>query len=287
MDNILLRRAFKKRIQKEAVLLPGAFNALSAKLVEKAGFKGVYISGGALSASAGLPDVGLFTLTEFTSHAKAITQAVNLPCISDADTGFGEAVNVARTVQEFEGIGLCGMHIEDQILPKRCGHLAGKELVLTSSMVQKIKTAVSSRKDKNFLIIARTDARAIEGMKGALQRARAYVEAGADVIFPEALTTPEEFKKFAREMKVPLLANMTEFGVSPLLTFEQLRDMGYRIVIFPVSALRVAMKACEDFYQDLKKEGTQRASLPKMQTRRELYDLIDYESYEKMDQTNA
>ncbi len=287
MDNVLLRKAFKQRILKEAVLLPGAFNALSAKLVEKAGFEGVYISGGALSASSGLPDIGLLTLTEFTSLAKFITQAVDLPCISDADTGFGEAVNVARTVQEFEGIGLCGMHIEDQVLPKRCGHLAGKELVPMASMVQKIKTAVASRQDENFLIIARTDARAIEGMKGALQRAHAYVEAGADVIFPEALTTPEEFKEFAQEIKVPLLANMTEFGVSPLLTFAELRDRGYKIVIFPVSALRVAMKACEDFYLDLKKTGTQKTSLPKMQTRRELYDLIEYERYENMDNKNA
>ena len=234
MEAATLRRDFKKKIKRESVLLPGAFNALAAKLVQRAGFKGVYISGAALSAGTGLPDIGLLTLSEFSALAKPIAQAVKLPCICDADTGFGEAVNVMRTVQEYERIGLCGLHIEDQVLPKRCGHLPGKELVSTQAMVEKIRMAVESRTDKNFLIIARTDARAVEGMKGSLKRAEAYVKAGADAVFPEALKTPEEFKKFVREMDVPLMANMTEFGVSPLLTYEELADMGYRMVIFPV-----------------------------------------------------
>ena len=286
-DIIKLRRDFRKRIRKEAVLLPGAFNALSAKLAEKAGFKGVYISGAALSAGSGLPDLGLLTLTEFAAMAKTIAQAVKIPCISDADTGFGETVNVGRTVQEFENAGLCGLHIEDQVMPKRCGHLSGKELVSAQAMVQKIRIAVRSRRDKNFLVIARTDARAAEGIKGALKRAEEYVKAGADAIFPEALKTPAEFRRFAKEIDVPLLANMTEFGVSPLLTFEELRDMGYRMVIFPVSALRVAMKAVEGFYRGLRKQGTQQAFVAEMQTRKELYDLIEYEKYEAMDKKSG
>jgi methylisocitrate lyase len=283
VDAAALRKEFRKRIRKEGVLLPGAFNALSAKLVEKAGFKGVYISGAALSAGAGLPDLGLLTLTEFTGMAKSIAQAVKIPCISDADTGFGEAVNVGRTVQEFENAGLCGLHLEDQVMPKRCGHLSGKELITSQAMVQKIRIAAQSRRDRNFLLIARTDARAVEGMKGALKRAEAYVKAGADAIFPEALKTPEEFRRFAKEIDVPLLANMTEFGVSPLLTFDELRDMGYRLVIFPVSALRIAMKACERFYRGLRRQGTQKAFVPDMQTRKELYQLIEYEKYAAMD----
>jgi methylisocitrate lyase len=283
MDYARLRQDFRKRIEKQAVLLPGAFNALSAKLAERAGFQGLYISGAALSAGQGLPDLGLLTLSEFTGLAKPIARAVKLPCLCDADTGFGEAINVMRTVREYEAIGLCGLHIEDQVLPKRCGHLPGKQLVSPQAMAEKIRMAVESRTDKNFLIIARTDARAVEGMKGALKRAEAYVKAGADAVFPEALESVAEFKKFAKEIRVPLLANMTEFGVSPQLTFDELESIGYRMVIFPVSALRVAMKAVEKFYRGLAKQGTQAAFLGEMQTRKELYDLIDYERYEALD----
>lgn len=268
-------------------MLPGAFNALAAKQIEKAGFEGVYISGAALSAGAGLPDIGMLTLHEFSFFIQYITQAVGLPCIADADTGFGEVVNVTRTVREFERIGLAGMHLEDQIMPKRCGHLAGKTLVTTEAMCQKIKAACMSRQDENFLIIARTDARAVEGMEEAITRAKAYVAAGADAIFPEALKTEEEFAHFAKAVDAPLLANMTEFGVSPLLSAEKLLSMGYKMVIFPVTGLRVAMKGTEALYQELKEKGTQEASIEKMQTRQELYDLIGYDNYAALDQKVA
>ncbi len=277
------RKILKDLIANEGVVLPGAYNALTAKQIQQIGFKGIYISGAALSASAGLPDIGLLTLNEFSFFIKYITQAVDLPCIADADTGFGEAVNVARTVREFESIGLAGMHIEDQVMPKRCGHLSGKKLVSTEEMCQKIKTACLTRKDKNFLIIARTDARSVEGMDAAITRAKSYIEAGADAIFPEAMKSKEEFKLFAQEIKVPLLANMTEFGVSPLLTSEELFEIGYKMIIFPVTALRVTMKNTSSIYKEIKENGTQQSFIEKMQTRQELYDLIDYDAYAELD----
>ena len=281
------RKAFKMKIAKEGVVLPGAYNALTAKQIQQVGFEGVYISGAALSASAGLPDIGLLTLSEFSFFIKYITQAVNLPCIADADTGFGEVVNVVRTVQELEGIGLAGMHMEDQIMPKRCGHLPGKTLISEANMCEKILAACSARKDENFLIIARTDARSAEGFDKAVSRAKAYVQAGADLIFPEALQSEGEFKLFASKINVPLLANMTEFGVSPLLSAKELFDIGYKVVIFPVSALRVTMKNTKNLYQEIKKEGAQKSFLDKMQTRQELYDLIDYDAYAKIDKKAA
>ena len=281
------RKAFRAKIANEGIVLPGAYNALSAKQIQQIGFEGVYISGAALSASAGLPDIGLLTLSEFSFFTRYITQAVDLPCIADADTGFGEVVNVARTVQEYEQIGLTGMHIEDQIMPKRCGHLAGKTLVSTEEMCQKIRTACMSRKDENFFIIARTDARSVEGMDQAIARAHAYIEAGADAIFPEAMQSEEEFKLFAKEVKAPLLANMTEFGVSPLLSTKKLFSMGYKLVIFPVTALRVSMKNTEALYQEIKQEGTQTSFLHQMQTRKELYELIDYDAYAALDKKVA
>ena len=281
------RKAFKTKITTEGTVLPGAYNALTAKQIQQVGFEGIYISGAALSASAGLPDIGLLTLSEFSFFIKYITQAVNLPCIADADTGFGEVVNVVRTVQELEGIGLAGIHIEDQIMPKRCGHLPGKTLISEANMCAKIQAACSARKDENFLIIARTDARSGEGFDKAISRAKAYVDAGADLIFPEALQTEKEFKQFAKEINVPLLANMTEFGVSPLLSAKELFAIGYKIVIFPVSALRVTMKNTQNLYQEIKKEGAQKSFLDKMQTRQELYDLIDYDAYAKLDKKAA
>ena len=281
------RKAFKTKITTEGIVLPGAYNALTAKQIQQVGFEGVYISGAALSASAGLPDIGLLTLSEFSFFIKYITQAVNLPCIADADTGFGEVVNVVRTVQELEGIGLAGMHMEDQIMPKRCGHLPGKTLISEANMCEKIQAACSARKDENFLIIARTDARSAEDFDKAVSRAKAYVQAGADLIFPEALQTEKEFKQFAKEINVPLLANMTEFGVSPLLSAKELFAIGYKIVIFPVSALRVTMKNTQNLYQEIKKEGAQKSFLDKMQTRQELYDLIDYDAYAKLDKKAA
>ncbi len=281
------RKAFKAKINGEGIVLPGAYNALTAKQIQQVGFEGVYISGAALSASAGLPDIGLLTLSEFSFFIKYITQAVDLPCIADADTGFGEVVNVVRTVQELESIGLAGMHMEDQVMPKRCGHLPGKTLISEKNMCAKIQAACSARKDENFLIIARTDARSGEGFDNAISRAKAYVEAGADLIFPEALQTKEEFKQFAKEINVPLLANMTEFGVSPLMSAQELFSIGYKIVIFPVSALRVTMKNTQVLYQEIKNEGAQKSFLNKMQTRQELYELIDYDAYAKLDKKAA
>ncbi|OIO04215.1 MAG: methylisocitrate lyase [Elusimicrobia bacterium CG_4_10_14_0_2_um_filter_56_8] len=280
----ILRKKFKSLVLGKGVVLPGAFNALTARLIEEAGFKGVYISGAGLNNGAGFPDIGLLTLTEFAAMAKYITGATSLPCICDADTGFGEAVNVARCVSELEQAGLAGIHIEDQVFPKRCGHLSGKQLIPVEQMARKIKTAVLSRKDKNFLIIARTDARSVESFDKAVERARAYAKAGADVIFAEALKTSEEFARFARKVKTPLLANMTEFGVSPLLSSQELLKMGYKIVIYPMGAFRTMMKACEGFYAAIKKEGTQAGILDKMQTRKELYALLDYDSYTKLDE---
>ena len=281
------RKAFKAKIYEGGIVLPGAYNALTAKQIQQVGFEGVYISGAALSASAGLPDIGLLTLSEFSFFIKYITQAVDLPCIADADTGFGEVVNVVRTVQELESIGLAGMHMEDQVMPKRCGHLPGKTLISKTNMCEKIQAACFARKDENFLIIARTDARSAEGFDSTVSRAKAYIDAGADLIFPEALQTEKEFKKFAKAIKVPLLANMTEFGVSPLLNAEELFSIGYKIVIFPVSALRVTMKSTQLLYQGIKKEGAQKSFLSKMQTRQELYDLIDYDAYAKIDKKAA
>ncbi len=255
-----MSKRLRELIAQGAVMMPGVPNAAMARQVERAGFEAVYISGaGMANATAGMPN------------------AVRIPAIVDADTGFGGEENVARTIRQLEQAGLAGCHIEDQEFPKRCGHLAGKEVVDVDEMVGKIKAAVRARRDQDFLIIARTDARAVEDFDRTVKRARSYVEAGADGIFPEALQTNEEFKAFAREIKAPLLANMTEFGKSPLLSFQELSDFGYRIVIFPMSAFRVSMKASDEFLRDLKKRGTQSGWLDKMQTRKELYELLDYD----------
>ena len=271
-------RRLRDLIAKGCVALPGVPNAAMARQVERAGFDAVYISGaGMANATAGVPDIGLLTSTEVAQLAGYIANAVNIPAIVDADTGFGGAENVARTIRELEQVGLAGCHIEDQEFPKRCGHLAGKEVVAVDEMVGKIKAAARARRDHDFFIIARTDARAVEDFDSAVERAQRYVEAGADGIFPEALQSSEEFKAFARKVKAPLLANMTEFGKSPLLSFQELSDFGYRMVIFPMSAFRVSMKASDEFLRDLKKRGTQSGWLDKMQTRKELYDLLDYD----------
>lgn len=260
------------------VAMPGVPNAAFARQVERAGFSAVYISGAGLAnATAGVPDVGLLTLTEVAQLAGYIAKAVQIPALVDADTGFGGAESVGRTIVELERAGLAGCHIEDQEFPKRCGHLAGKRLIPTEEMTAKIKAAVRARYDKNFLLMARTDARAVESFDDAVKRAQSYVEAGADAIFPEALQTEEEFKIFAREVRVPLLANMTEFGKSPLLSLGELEKLGYRMVIFPMSAFRLAMKTTGEFFQGLKEQGTQSAWLDKMQTRKDLYDLLEYD----------
>ena len=268
----------RELIANDCVAMPGAPNASIARQIERAGFDAVYISGAGLAnCTAGLPDIGLLTLSEVAALAGFIAKAVKIPAIVDADTGFGGAENAARTICELEGAGLAGCHLEDQEFPKRCGHLAGKSLIASADMEEKIKAAVSAKRDPNFLVIARTDARAIEDFPGAVKRARAYVAAGADAIFPEALQTKEEFREFARAIDVPLMANMTEFGKSPLLPFAELRDLGYRMVIFPQSAFRVSMKATGEFLRDLKSRSSQGDWLEKMQTRAELYELLDYD----------
>lgn len=274
----------KQLMSEGIVVLPGAFNAISAKLVEKAGFKALYISGAGLANGvAAMPDIGLFTMTEVQAQAGYIINAVNIPCIVDGDTGFGEAVNVMRMVKGLEGIGAAGVHIEDQELPKKCGHLSGKRLVTPDVMAEKIASAVEARKDPNFLIIARTDARGVEDIKSAIKRANIYLEAGADVIFPEALESKEEFIAFKKEVNAPLLANMTEFGMTPFITVNEFEDMGYNMVIFPLTTFRVMLKSVQDALEKLKAEGTQKKLIEDMLTRKELYKLIGYDDYEGID----
>jgi methylisocitrate lyase len=263
---------------KGAIMLPGVPNAAMARQAERAGFDALYVSGaGMANATAGVPDIGLLTLTEVARLAGYIASAVKIPAIVDADTGFGGSENVARTIRELEAAGLAGCHIEDQEFPKRCGHLAGKSIVDVEEMTEKIKAAVAARQDPDFMIIARTDARSVEDFDRALDRAQRYVETGADAIFPEALQGEQEFRDFAGKVDVPLLANMTEFGKSPLLSFQDLAKFGYRMVIFPQSAFRVSMKATEEFLHALKKSGTQKEWIDRMQTREELYKLLDYD----------
>ena len=259
-------------------MLPGVPNAAMARQVERTGFDAVYISGaGMANATAGVPDIGLLSMTEVVRLAGYVANAVAIPAIVDADTGFGGAENVARTVCELEKAGLAGCHIEDQEFPKRCGHLAGKSVVDVDEMAGRLKAAVNARRDEDFMIIARTDARAVEDFDRAVERSRHYLKAGADGIFPEALQSADEFKAFAHEVKAPLLANMTEFGKSPLLSFDELAGFGYKMVIFPQSAFRVSMKASEKFLHDLKKQGTQSGWIDRMQTREQLYELLDYD----------
>ena len=266
------------------IMIPGAFNALTAKMAEHLGFEAVYLSGGALSAGwAGLPDIGLLSVSEFAEQAAILARATNLPLLCDADTGFGEAVNVERTVRLYEEAGAAGLHLEDQVLPKRCGHLSGKALVDTGAMVAKLRAAVGARRDPDFVIVARTDARSVEGFDGAIERARAYLAAGVDMIFPEALETVDEFARFADAVRSPLIANMTEFGRSPLLTFDELAAIGYRAVLYPLTAFRAAMSAAESALKTLREHGTQRAALERMLTRAALYDLLEYTDWEARD----
>lgn len=264
--------------------LPGAFNPLSARLIEAKGFDGVYVSGAVISADLGLPDIGLTTASEVTLRAGQIARQSNLPSIVDADTGFGEPMNVARTVQGLEDAGLAGCHIEDQVNPKRCGHLDGKDVVDEETALRRIRAAVDGRRDPNFLVVARTDARAVAGLDAAIDRAHALVDAGADAVFPEALTSPDEFAAFRDALDVPLLANMTEFGKGKLLTAHELDDLGMNIVIYPVTLLRLAMGAAVAGLDEILATGTQEGVLDRMQTRAELYDLLDYSSYNRFDE---
>ena len=278
------RRAFRERLDSgELLRFPGAFNPLSARLIEHKGFDGVYISGAVLSADLGLPDIGLTTLTEVAGRAQQIARMTELPAIVDADTGFGEPMNVARTIQTLEDAGLAGAHIEDQINPKRCGHLDGKAVVDESTAIKRIRAAADARRDPNFLIMARTDIRAVDGLNAAVDRAKALVDAGADAIFPEAMRTLDEFAAMRAALDVPILANMTEFGKSDLFSTQQLADVGVNIVIWPVSMLRIAMGATERALDELNREGHLTGKLGEMQHRADLYELVDYEAYSRFD----
>lgn len=278
------RARFREELASGKLLrVPGAFNPLSAKLIEQKGFDGVYISGAVLSADLGLPDIGLTTLTEVAGRGAQIARVTELPTLIDADTGFGEPMNAARTVQEIENAGISGLHIEDQINPKRCGHLDGKEVVSLDIAARRIRAAVDGRRDPNFLIMARTDVRAVDGLAAAQDRAKALVDAGADAIFPEAMRSLEEFAAIRAAVDVPVLANMTEFGKSELFTTDQLGSVGINLVIYPVSLLRMAMGAASRALDTITAEGSLTSRLDEMQHRADLYELIEYESYASFD----
>lgn len=278
----------RELLAKGTVAMPGGFNAISAKIIENVGFSALYISGASIANGVGgYPDIGFMTATEMAAQAGYIARSVNIPAIADADNGYGEAVNVFRTVQEYERQGLSGLHIEDQVIPKRCGHLDGKQVISVDQMREKIAAAVSARVNPDFLLIARVDSKAVYGFDEAVKRANAYMEAGADMIFPEALNTREEFAEFARQVKAPLLANMTEFGKTPYISVQEFESFGYNVVIFPMTAFRIMMKAVEDGMRLLKETGTQTDLLDRMTSREDLYRLIHYQDYERLDATLA
>lgn len=279
------RAEFTKALKSGKLLrFPGAMNPLTAMMIEQKGFDGVYISGAVLSADLGLPDIGLTTLSEVAGRGHQIARVTELPSIIDIDTGFGEPMSAARTVQVMEEQGIAGCHLEDQENPKRCGHLDNKSVLPAADVVKKIAAAAKAKRDPNFILIARTDARASEGLEKAIDRAKAYVDAGADMIFPEAMADESEFEAMRRALKVPLLANMTEFGKSKLLTTAQLEKLGYNLVIYPVTTLRLAMGAIDRGLDVIKKEGTQESLLDVMQHRKDLYALLRYEDYNSFDQ---
>jgi methylisocitrate lyase len=278
------RTAFRAALGSGKLLrFPGVFSPLVAMLIEELGFDGVYISGAVLANELGLPDIGLTTMAEVVMRGHQVARVTALPAIIDIDTGFGEPMNAARTMQELEQAGLCACHMEDQVNPKRCGHLDNKIIVERAEMVRKIRAAAYAKRDENFVLIARTDAREPEGLAAAIDRSKAYVDAGADMIFPEALADESEFEKMRTAVKVPLLANMTEFGKTKLLDAKTLEQLGYNVVIYPVTALRLAMKAIEDGYEELKRTGTQSGIINRMQTRKRLYELLRYEDYAAFD----
>ena len=267
----------------------GAINAYHARLAERTGYKAIYLSGGGVAAgSLGVPDLGITTLDDVLTDVRRITDTCALPLLVDADTGFGGAFNIARTVKSLIKFGAGAMHIEDQIQAKRCGHRPGKEIVSRDEMVDRIKAAVDARTDPDFVIMARTDALAVEGLDAAIERARACVEAGADMIFPEAMTELSMYRKFADAVKVPVLANITEFGATPLFTVEELRSANVSLVLYPLSAFRAMNKAALKVYETVRREGTQRNVVDIMQSRNELYDYLDYHRFEsKLDQLFA
>ena len=278
-------RRFRAELQRDTLAVPGVFNAFSARLVEDAGFPAAYLSGAGLAASRALPDIGLLTMTEVVTETRYVTQRVQIPVIVDADTGFGERHQVYRTVQELESAGAVGIQLEDQVLAKRCGHLPGKTLISCEGMCQKIQSAVEAKQDRDLVIIARTDARSVEGLDGAIERARAYRAAGADAIFPEALQSAEEFQTAVKALKYSggiLVANMTEWGQTPYMTVKEFSGMGYHIVLFPMTVFRVMAKAGGAALLELQKQGTQQAFLDSMQTRQALYEVLDYQKYERV-----
>lgn len=279
------RAAFREELATGRLLqFPGAHAPIVSLLIQDQGFDGVYISGAALSAELGLPDIGLTTLSEVTQRGRQIARVTELPALIDIDTGFGEPMSAARSIQELEELGLAGCHLEDQVNPKRCGHLDNKSIVSRSEMTMKLRAAADAKKDPNFLLMARTDARASEGLDAAIDRCKAYIDAGADAIFPEALQGWEEYEKVREAIDVPLLANLTEFGKTPLLTKEELEKLGYNIAIYPVTSLRLSMKAVEDGFAAIKQQGTQKDIVDRMQTRSRLYEVIQYEDYNKFDE---
>jgi methylisocitrate lyase len=278
------RAAFRDGLAAGALLrFPGAFSPLSAMLIQRHGFEGVYVSGAVLSADLGLPDIGLTTLTEVSQRAQQIARVTALPALVDADTGFGEPMNVARAVQVLEDAGVAGMHVEDQVNPKRCGHLDGKDIVDRGTAVRRVKAAVAARRDPRFVIAARTDAAAVAGMGEAIERAKAYADAGADLIFPEAMADEADWERFRAAVGTPILANMTEFGKSKLLGTQTLHDLGVNVVIYPVTLLRLAMGAAETGLAAIEARGSQAGLLGQMQHRRDLYDLLDYRAYNAFD----
>jgi methylisocitrate lyase len=277
-DSAVRSAKLRTLLAEGTLVLPGAINALSAKLIEQKGFQAIYLSGAVLANSVGgVPDTGLMTLTESENHCRAVANASRLPILADADTGYGEIGNAARTVRVLEAAGVSAIHMEDQVFPKRCGHLAGKQLVDTASFCEKLATAAAAKSSPDFLLIARTDARGVTGYDDAVERANRYLAAGADAIFPEALKGEEEFRRFAQDVKAPLLANMTEFGMTPYFTVEEFSAMGYRMVIFPVTLQRAAMKAMGAVLDAIRTQGTQKNKLEAMQTREELYELLGYD----------
>jgi len=274
----------REMISQGTVALPGVFNAISAVSASKAGARGLYLSGAGLTNGAlGVPDIALASLTEFAQQAAYVTSVTDVPVISDADTGFGESLNVMRTVIEMERAGLAGIHLEDQVSPKRCGHLDGKSVIERDEMVRKVRAAVDSRRDDSFMIIARTDARGVEGLEAAVERAKAYVDAGADAVFPEGLQSEEEFAAFRAGVGGPLLANMTEFGKTPIIPVSRFSELGYEMVIFPMTGFRVMLKALDECYSELVATGTQAGLMDRMRTRAELYERIDYAAYDELD----
>jgi methylisocitrate lyase len=280
------RAEFRSKLNTGKLLqFPGAFNPLCAQLIERKGFDGVYISGAVMSAELCLPDIGVATLTEFADRGQQIARVTDLPTIIDIDTGFGEPMSAARSVRLMEEAGISACHIEDQMAPKRCGHLDGKEVVDVATMTKRVRAAADARRDPNFILIARSDARAVEGLDKAVDRMKAYADAGADMIFPEAMANEKEFEAVRKAIKVPLLANMTEFGKSRLLNKKELEALGFNLVIYPVTTLRLAMFGAEKGLDAILKDGDQNGVLGIMQHRRDLYDLLRYEDYNQFDQS--